>query len=181
MGELTDTNAAWIAGRLPALGIKLNWATIIGDDLGQLTEGLRNGMERSDVIFTTGGLGPTQDDLTREAVAAAFGETQTVQGEVVDQLRAYFAARGQSMPSHNVQQAHLIPSAQIHPQPQRHRARLVGREGWDHHRHYAGSAGGNAGHLPRAGRAAPAGAGHRPGHHHPQREDDGHGRARWTK
>jgi nicotinamide-nucleotide amidase len=115
MGELTDTNAAWIAGRLPALGIKLNWATIIGDDLGQLTEGLRNGMERSDVIFTTGGLGPTQDDLTREAVAAAFGETQTVQGEVVDQLRAYFAARGQSMPSHNVQQAHLIPSAQFIP------------------------------------------------------------------
>ena len=115
MGELTDTNAAWIAGRLPALGIKLNWATIIGDDLGQLTEGLRNGMERSDVIFTTGGLGPTQDDLTREAVAAAFGETQTVQEEVVEQLRSYFAARGQSMPSHNVQQAHLIPSAQFIP------------------------------------------------------------------
>ena len=115
MGELTDTNAAWIAGRLPALGIKLNWATIIGDDLGQLTEGLRNGMERSDVIFTTGGLGPTQDDLTREAVAAAFGETQAVQEEVVEQLRSYFAARGQSMPSHNVQQAHLIPSAQFIP------------------------------------------------------------------
>ena len=115
MGELTDTNAAWIAGRLPALGIKLNWATIIGDDLGQLAEGLRNGMARSDVIFTTGGLGPTQDDLTREAVAAAFGETPTVQEEVVEQLRAYFQARGTSMPSHNVKQAQLIPSAQFIP------------------------------------------------------------------
>ena len=119
MGELTDSNAAWIAGRLPALGIKLNWASIIGDDLGQLTEGLRNGMARSDVIFTTGGLGPTQDDLTRDAVAAAFGETQTVDQEVVEQLRAYFAARGQSMPSHNVQQAHIIPSAALIPNRKR--------------------------------------------------------------
>ena len=113
MGELTDTNASWIAGRLPALGIQLQWVSIIGDDLPKLTEAFQRGWERSDIIFTTGGLGPTQDDLTREAVAAALGETPTVQDEEIENLRQWFRNRGQDMPAHNVKQAHLIPSAQF--------------------------------------------------------------------
>ena len=72
MGELTDTNASWIASRLPALGIRLQQVSIIDDDLPKLADAFRRGLERSDMIFTTGGLGPTQDDLTREAVAAAL-------------------------------------------------------------------------------------------------------------
>ncbi len=115
MGELNDTNAGWIATRLPPLGITLQWVTLIGDDLAQLTHAFRQGMERSDIIFTTGGLGPTQDDLTREAVAAAFGETPAVQDAQVTQLQEYFRARGQDMPSHNIKQAWLIPSAQFIP------------------------------------------------------------------
>ena len=111
MGELTDTNSSWIAGRLPALGIELQWVSIIGDDLPRLTEAFKTGMDRSDIIFTTGGLGPTQDDLTREAIAAAFGETPMIQQEVVDNLERYFAARGTPMPQHNLKQANLIPSA----------------------------------------------------------------------
>ena len=111
MGELTDTNSSWIASRLPPLGIELQWVSIIGDDLPRLTEALKNGMERSDIIFTTGGLGPTQDDLTREAIAAAFDETPVIQQEVVDKLERYFAARGTPMPQHNLKQANLIPSA----------------------------------------------------------------------
>ncbi len=113
MGELTDTNASWIAGRLPPLGIQLQWVSIIGDDLPKLTEAFRQGMKRSDIIFTTGGLGPTQDDLTREAVAAALEETPTVQQEEIENLRQWFRNRGQDMPAHNVKQAHLIPSAQF--------------------------------------------------------------------
>ncbi|MCH8296534.1 MAG: CinA family nicotinamide mononucleotide deamidase-related protein [Chloroflexi bacterium] len=115
MGELTDTNSSWIASRLPALGIQLQWVSIIGDDLPNLTEAFKRGMERSDIIFTTGGLGPTQDDLTREAVAAAVGETPTIQQEVVDNLERYFAARGTPMPQHNIKQANLIPSARFVP------------------------------------------------------------------
>ena len=115
MGELTDTNSSWIASRLPALGIQLQWVSIIGDDLPNLTEAFQRGMQRSDIIFTTGGLGPTQDDLTREAIAAALGETPTVQQEVVDNLERYFAARGTPMPQHNIKQANLIPSAQFVP------------------------------------------------------------------
>ena len=115
MGELTDTNSSWIAGRLPALGIELQWVSIIGDDLPKLTEAFKRGMERSDIIFTTGGLGPTQDDLTREAIAAAFGEIPTIQQEVVEDLERYFAARGGPMPKHNIKQANLIPSARFIP------------------------------------------------------------------
>jgi nicotinamide-nucleotide amidase len=113
MGELTDTNSSWIAGRLPALGIELQWVSIVGDDLPMLTEAFRRGMERSDIIFTTGGLGPTQDDLTREAVAAALGEAPVVQQEEIENLRQWFRNRGQDMPAHNVKQAHLIPSARF--------------------------------------------------------------------
>ena len=115
MGELTDTNAAWIASRLPALGIQLQWISIIGDDLNMLAEAFARGMERSDIIFTTGGLGPTQDDLTREGVAQALGEAPTVQDEVIQQLEEYFKDRGTAMPSHNIKQAHLIPSARFIP------------------------------------------------------------------
>ena len=111
MGELTDTNASWIAGRLPPLGIQLQWVSIVGDDLPMLTEAFRRGMERSDIIFTTGGLGPTQDDLTREAVAAALGEAPVVQEAELENLRQWFRNRGQDMPAHNVKQAHLVTSA----------------------------------------------------------------------
>ncbi len=113
MGELTDTNASWIAGRLPALGIQLQWVSIVGDDLPKLTEAFVHGWERSDIIFTTGGLGPTQDDLTREAVAAALGETPVVQEAELENLRQWFRNRGQDMPGHNVKQAYLIPSAEF--------------------------------------------------------------------
>ena len=115
MGELTDTNAAWIATRLPALGIQLRWVSIVGDNLDMLSEAFSRGLERSDIIFTTGGLGPTQDDLTREGVAAALGETPTVQEEAVRHLEQLFQDRGTTMPSHNIKQAHLIPSAQFIP------------------------------------------------------------------
>ena len=117
MGELTDTNGSWIAAQLPALGIQLQWVTIVGDNLDMISEAFTRGMARSDVMFTTGGLGPTQDDLTREAVAKAFGETPVVQSEVVERLERYFEGRGMAMPAHNIKQAHLIPSAEFIPNP----------------------------------------------------------------
>ena len=117
MGELTDTNGSWIASQLPALGIQLQWLTTVGDNLDMIAEAFSRGMERSDVMFTTGGLGPTQDDLTREAVAKAFGETPVVQTEVVQRLESYFQGRGMVMPPHNIKQAHLIPSAEFISNP----------------------------------------------------------------
>ena len=117
LGELTHTNAAWIAGRLPPLGIQLQWVSIIGDNLENLSEAFSRGLQRSDIVITTGGLGPTQDDLTREGVAMALGETPTVQEDALTELQQYFQTRGTSMPSHNIKQANLIPSSQFIPNP----------------------------------------------------------------
>jgi nicotinamide-nucleotide amidase len=113
MGELVDTNSSWIAARLPALGIQLQSVSLVGDHLNMLAEAFTRGLQRSDFIFTTGGLGPTQDDLTREAIAQALQETPTVQADALHDLERSFQQRGTAMPSHNVKQAHLIPSAQF--------------------------------------------------------------------
>lgn len=113
MGELTDTNSAWLAARLPALGIELQQAAMIGDHLAMLTAALSQALQRADLIVTTGGLGPTQDDLTREAIAAALQETPTVQPEMLQDIAHYFQQRGRDMPGPNIKQAHLIPSAQF--------------------------------------------------------------------
>ena len=115
MGELVDTNSSFIASRLPTLGINLRHVSLVGDDMQTLVRAVEQGLERSDIIFTSGGLGPTQDDLTRDAVAAALGEEMEIQEEIVEQLRAYFRQRGGDMPATNIRQASLIPSAEIIP------------------------------------------------------------------
>ena len=111
MGELTDTNASFIASRLPPLGIELQWVSQVGDNLDMLSETFTRGLGRSDVIFTTGGLGPTQDDLTREAIAKAVDEEMTVEDDLLEDLKGYFRGRGMDMPATNIKQATLIPSA----------------------------------------------------------------------
>ena len=113
MGELTDANAVWIAARLPALGVQLQGVSIIGDNVDMLAEAFYRGLRRSDIIFTTGGLGPTQDDLTREAIAKTLGETPVVQEEEVEELKRYFRARGMAMPVSNIKQVQLIPSSEF--------------------------------------------------------------------
>ena len=115
MGELTDTNAPFIAARLPALGIQLHWVSQVGDNMDMLAGALTTGLSRSDIVFTTGGLGPTQDDLTREAIAKALGEEMAVQDELLAHLEGYFRGRGIEMPGTNIKQATLIPSAQSIP------------------------------------------------------------------
>jgi nicotinamide-nucleotide amidase len=117
MGELTDTNSAWMAARLPSLGIELQGVSIIGDSLAMLTAGFTRAWQHVDVILTTGGLRPTQDDLTREAIAAALQEIPTVQEEALKEIKRYFQQRGRSMPAPNIKQAHLIPSAQFLSNP----------------------------------------------------------------
>jgi len=117
LGELLDTNANYLAARLPALGIDLYWTTQVGDNLERLTETFRRSWERSDLTLATGGLGPTEDDVTREAIAAALGEPLSVQPDLEAQLRAFFTSRGMLMPESNVKQAALIPSARAIPNP----------------------------------------------------------------
>ncbi|MCJ7510329.1 MAG: competence/damage-inducible protein A [Dehalococcoidia bacterium] len=117
LGEILDTNAQYIAARLPALGIDLYWMTQVGDNVDRLREALRRAWERSDLILTTGGLGPTEDDLTREAIAATLDEPLSVDSALEAQVRALFASRGIVMPERNVKQAALIASARAIANP----------------------------------------------------------------
>jgi nicotinamide-nucleotide amidase len=117
MGELMDANSAWLAARLPALGIELRRVSLLGDHLTTLSDAMAQALQGVDLIITTGGLGPTQDDLTREAMAAALHETPTVHAETLQTIERYFQQRGRDMPAPNIKQAHGIPSAQFLPNP----------------------------------------------------------------
>ena len=98
LGEIVDTNSQYIAARLPALGIDLYFKHTVGDNLGRLTDTLRAAWERNDLVIATGGLGPTEDDLTREGIAALLGEEARVDPELETELRSRFTQRGAGMP-----------------------------------------------------------------------------------
>ena len=111
LGSITDTNASYLAQRLADLGIDCYYISQVGDNESRIVETLRRALGRSDLIVTTGGLGPTADDLTRESIAALLGETPFVVPEYEEKLRAFFSRRGVPMPPQNLKQATLIPSA----------------------------------------------------------------------
>ena len=117
LGEIVDTNSAYVAARMPALGIDVYYKHVVGDNLGRLVEVLRLAWERSDLIITTGGLGPTEDDLTRESIAALMGEETAIDPDLEEGLRSRYRARNAVMPERNIKQAWLIPSAKAIPNP----------------------------------------------------------------
>ena len=118
MGEIVDTNTSFLAQELSKAGIPVRWSGIVGDDVADLNHAISQAITRSDVIITTGGLGPTSDDLTREAVATALQEEMTVDPGLLEWLEGVFVARGIEMPRTNIKQATLIPSAETIPNPQ---------------------------------------------------------------
>jgi nicotinamide-nucleotide amidase len=112
LGQIVDTNSAVIARHLAAIGLDLFYKTTVGDNLGRLTGVLRQALDRSDVVITTGGIGPTADDVTREAVAAATGRDLEFSPALMATIEAYFAARGLPLSPSNRRQAY-IPSGAI--------------------------------------------------------------------
>lgn len=116
-GMITDTNATFLAQELVALGIDLVHVTQVGDDRGRMVETLRRALDEADLVICTGGVGPTEDDLTREAIAETVGETPAIDQELLETLESFFAGRGQDMPERNRKQAWLIPSAEALPNP----------------------------------------------------------------
>ncbi|MEE9285432.1 MAG: competence/damage-inducible protein A [Dehalococcoidia bacterium] len=117
LGELLDTNSNYLARRLPALGLDLYFISQAGDNLQRLSDTIRRALDRSDILLLTGGLGPTEDDVTREAIAAALGEEMYPDPEAEQRLRAFFEARGAPFPERGVKQANLIASARAIPNP----------------------------------------------------------------
>src|SRR5690606_39254280 len=117
LGEIVDTNSARVAADLAAVGVDVYWSSRVGDNKARITHALRAALQRSDLIVLTGGLGPTDDDLTRDAVAEVLGEEQRVDPELEDWLRTRFANNGRTMPESNLRQANVIPSSEVLPNP----------------------------------------------------------------
>lgn len=117
LGQIVDTNAQYLAARLADLGVDCLYISTVGDNPARCRETLDRALGRSDLVISTGGLGPTEDDLTRETIAAALGETPVIDPALERELSEWFAARGVAMPDRNRKQAWLIPSARAIPNP----------------------------------------------------------------
>jgi competence/damage-inducible protein CinA-like protein len=117
VGETLDTNSGELARSLVGHGVTVGQIANVPDDLGVVVDALRTALGRADLVVTTGGLGPTPDDLTREAVAAVCGETLTVDEATLAWLQALWARRHQPFPSTNLKQAWVIPPATVLPNP----------------------------------------------------------------
>lgn len=113
----TDTNSLWLTEKLNDIGIEVMLKTIVGDDGARLEETVRDAMKRSDVVITTGGLGPTEDDITREFTARAVDRQLNYHEEIELHLRERFRSWGREMPDINKRQAYVIEGAEILPNP----------------------------------------------------------------
>ena len=117
VGDTRDTNAGELARDLTARGVQVLRLQALPDDLEVVRGALEAALGRADLVVTTGGLGPTPDDLTREAIAAFVGEEPTIDPEMEAWLRDRFERRGMAFPEVNLKQAWRIPSAQVLPNP----------------------------------------------------------------
>src|SRR5580692_2761545 len=100
-GQNLDTNSQWLSRRLAEMGIPVAFHTTVADDLADNVDCFRKALERADLVIATGGLGPTQDDLTREALAGAAGVELIEDPVSLQQIRDMFAKRKREMPERN--------------------------------------------------------------------------------
>jgi nicotinamide-nucleotide amidase len=114
-GQNLDTNSQWLSRQLAEVGIAVGWHTIVADDLSINVESFRIAAGRARLVIVTGGLGPTQDDLTREALAKFAGVPLQLHAESLEHIRQMFARRGRTMPERNQVQAMIPAGAQAIP------------------------------------------------------------------
>ncbi len=112
LGQIVDTNTSFMAKRLAEIGIEIVRTATVGDDLGRMEDVLREAIRRSPIVITTGGIGPTEDDLTRQAIADVTGRPLTFQPHLLEQIRAIIERRGFKMAENNRVQA-FIPEGSI--------------------------------------------------------------------
>lgn len=105
LGQINDTNASYLARTLAGLGIDIYHKSTVGDNEGRVIDTLQRARERADLIITTGGLGPTEDDLTKECIARVFDEELVMHEPSLEWIRGFFARRGVAMPARNAKQA----------------------------------------------------------------------------
>jgi len=119
LGQIVDTNSAWLGEHLALAGIDVTHTQTVGDNLDRIIAALELALSRADAVIVCGGLGPTQDDITRDAIAKVMGVDLVPDDDVADRILERFAARGRRMPANNMRQA-LVPSggmAIADPQP----------------------------------------------------------------
>jgi nicotinamide-nucleotide amidase len=112
-----DTNSLFLAGRLDEIGIELRGKAVVADDIAALSAAMRGAIERADLLVTTGGLGPTSDDLTRESLAAVLGVPLDEDAAILASIEQRFASRGIVMPATNRRQALVPRGAGVLPNP----------------------------------------------------------------
>lgn len=111
LGQIVDTNSAWMAQRLTALGVNLYFTSVVGDNPGRMREVIQRALERADIVITSGGLGPTQDDLTREIVAEVTGRKLILDAGLLEQVEEHFRRRGRTMTPNNRRQGYMPEGA----------------------------------------------------------------------
>ena len=117
LGDLIDTNSAFIAQQLKAVGVNMYFKTIVGDNLDRISFAIGQSHDRSQVVITSGGLGPTVDDLTRECVARVMGVELEFRQELYDYIEKYFVRRGFKMTENNRKQAFVPQGATVIENP----------------------------------------------------------------
>lgn len=115
--DRTDTNSLWLTEKLNSIGIEVKLKTIVGDDDARLEEAIRDAVKRSRVVISTGGLGPTEDDITRKVAARALGRRLLLDEAVLEEIRNRFLSFGRSMPERNSRQAMVIDGAEVLANP----------------------------------------------------------------
>lgn len=113
LGQITDTNSSWIGAQLALAGIDSHFQTKVGDNIGRIIASIEAALDRSDAIIMCGGLGPTQDDLTRDAIAKLMGATLIRHDDIAERIRGMFAARDRDMPLNNLRQADVPQGATV--------------------------------------------------------------------
>lgn len=108
-----DTNSLWLTERLNSMGVEVKLKTIVGDDEARLEETVRDALRRSEIVVATGGLGPTEDDITRKIFARVLKRRLILHDEILEKIRARFARRGTPMPEINSRQALVMEDAVI--------------------------------------------------------------------
>jgi nicotinamide-nucleotide amidase len=115
--DRSDTNSLWLTEKLNGIGIEVKLKTIVGDDDARLEETIKDALRRSRVVIMTGGLGPTEDDITRKVAARALGRRLKLDEKVLEEISARFLSFGRSMPQINSRQAMVIEGAEVLANP----------------------------------------------------------------
>ncbi len=111
LGEITDTNSVFLARQLRDIGVNVFFMTTVGDNLGRIKDAISDALDRAEIVITTGGLGPTVDDMTRQAVADAVGRPLEFHQSLYDTIAERFRGFGSKMTENNRQQAYLPAGA----------------------------------------------------------------------